>query len=462
MSNLQEVLRNLKSEKVRERQEGLDSIRTIFAKDTVVANFHINSKGDSDPRSWLSVFQALFHAVLSEKLACGKKTTSKSATSTTAQRRLTDATRTVRCLTERAVQFLAKRATKALFDHLVHTMKHEGRLFMLVALDYIKALRCLVSFTPHLDRMDEGLWVELVTLGFNVVLGDPIGNGLADDVLSDSASPALDPVDSDFYEEDEVEDDTLPSSSKKRRRGIPSTIPRASSSKLKPRPRSKRTNMHVSVSHEQVEFMSLLATLLRSSSCPILSPTYKGLASCILLRLQRFLDLYPSDTSLHHDYLMALSSTLSHLSLNKISAVENFARNAWDELVGLWGTKNKRMKEGLVAVLRVLFPFVTADRGEFQKNGPPFDCTEGLRRLWSLLDGEAESRWGVDGLSLDSLRFELVDPAGDSHFELNQDKPFVAKTFRAGWHFDAGQALTWAILELQADCVGKVLSTYFQ
>jgi ataxia telangiectasia mutated family protein len=74
----------------------------------------------------------------------------------------------------------------------------------------------------------------------------------------------------------------------------------------------------------------------------------------------------------------------------------------------------------------------------------------GIAHLWRLLDGEAESRWGVDGLSLECLRLELTDP------EDVTGGAFVAQTFRAGSNFDAVQALAWAILELQADCAEKV------
>jgi hypothetical protein len=81
---------------------------------------------------------------------------------------------------------------------------------------------------------------------------------------------------------------------------------------------------------------------------------------------------------------------------------------------------------------------------------------EGIRKLWRLLEGEAESRWGADGLSFDSLRLEVALGG-----ELNNLSVFVARTFRAGWHFDSEQALAWGILELQADCAEKVKFVVF-
>jgi len=111
------------------------------------------------------------------------------------------------------------------------------------------------------------------------------------------------------------------------------------------------------VSVEQIEFGSLLA-LLTSSSPPFLAVDYSDLGSAMLNRLLRFLRLYPADTSLHPDFIVILSATLSHLALNKRDAVTRFAQGSWDALLGMWGTKNKKMKENLIIVLRTLFPFI--------------------------------------------------------------------------------------------------------
>jgi hypothetical protein len=111
------------------------------------------------------------------------------------------------------------------------------------------------------------------------------------------------------------------------------------------------------------------------------------------------------------------------------------------------------MKESLMAVLRVLFPFLIAPSNT--ERAPSFDCADALGRLWQLLDGEAESRWGADRLILDALRLELLD-LNDPGSHNSSERAFVARTFRAGWDFNAGQALSWAILELKADCAGQV------
>jgi serine-protein kinase ATM len=305
-----------------------------------------------------------------------------------------------------------------------------------------------------------------VQIGWNIVLGDPIRTNLEEDGDEDMAeSLGVDDDDDELYLDDDLdedEDEAKPSTSTqslKRRRGA-STTPGAFSSKSQGKAKPPSQALQKSSRHppslEQIECTSLLTILLRFSSAPLLSSTSPYLASSILRRLHRFIEIYPTDTSLHHDYILSVSATLSHLSLNKKKDVTKFARGAWDGLVGLWGTKNKRMKEGLVGVLRVLFPFYTTtdDLSSWNGSSSKFDYSSGINKLWRLLDGEAESRWGIDALSLDSLRLEVAPTAWECGN--NDNRGFSKHTFSAGWHFDVGQALAWAILELQADCAEKV------
>lgn len=430
----------LKSVKVTERQQALQAVRQVFSQDHVVAKFHV-SEGQSKPQNWLYVFQGLFEAVLNEKAAFVKQTTGKAGSSgATVRRRLTDAANTVRWLTERTVQYFNAKVMQAVLDHLQKTMKHKGELLEPVALDYIKAIRCILEWTPHLDRLDVAAWLRIVEMAFNVLLDDPIQKSFDYDQAESYASPATTAADVDDVEfflenENEYESDassSVASPSKKRRR------------KATAAPGPSKPLQNKVPSKEQNELVPILSLLLRSSSAPLLLQDVAHLPSAILVRLQRFLEVYPVDASLYHDYLSALLSTLSHLSLNRKDNVMRFAQASWDSLVCLWGTKNKGMKECLVAVLRVLFPFLTAGHDN------PYDWSNGMSHLWLSLDGEAANRWGVDGLALECLRLEVADPEGEA------SSAFIAQTFRAGHNFDPAQALAWAILELQADCAEKL------
>lgn len=155
MSNLDKVIRLLKSDKIKERQEGLSSLRTVFARDSAVASLDHDGNG----KAWLLVFQALFGCVLNEKAALLKTTKSGSTIKVTpsaaASRRLGDAAATVRWLTERSVHLLNKKVMSSLVAHLRQVVISHGELLAPIALDYVKALRCVVGWTPHLEHMNE-------------------------------------------------------------------------------------------------------------------------------------------------------------------------------------------------------------------------------------------------------------------------------------------------------------------
>jgi len=450
MKNMKDVLRSLESEKVKDRQEGLADLREVFSRDKVVSTFHIKKDGTTEPETWLPVFRALFAVVRREKDVVSKKHSLKSVSTTAALRRLAEAANVVRWLIGRTVQHMNMKVVKDCIEHLTRTLHGDDSVFGAVALDYSKALRSIVAFRPHLDHLNKNIWLHITTMAFNVVLKDPIDadlNGEANEMEVDQHTD----VPSDMYDDDEEAGQPGPSTpvkGKKRSRANSGPTPILSPRKSQ----TQRRRTVFSVTLEQVEFVSILRILLSTPTAPFLHPSFSFLPAAVLQRLQRFLERYPADSSLLRDYISILSAVLDHLSLNKKREVEQFALSTWEGLIGLWGTKDKNLKEGLLVVIRHLFHFITAPAVSEEKL-PKYDWAQNIGSLWNLLDAEAESRWGADGLSLEALR--LVVDVTQPNFRV-QDGPFVAKTFRAGWNFDSGQALSWAILELQADCTAKV------
>ncbi|KAG2343944.1 hypothetical protein BDR05DRAFT_883039 [Suillus weaverae] len=443
MSKLKAVIELLKSSKVKERQEGIISLKEAFSRDDAVLNLE-------EERAWLVVYQALFTAVTSEKAECDKKAASgkNASTGAAALRRLGDATTTVRWLVERSNCMLTAKVLTPLLAHLLQMMVYRGQLYAPLALDYLKTIKILLGFKPHMDHIDAATWISIAELVFNIILDDPIKRKF-DDVTGESNDDSMQADLSAMYQDDSDEGDNHePSTSaqkRKRKAGERGSTPAPGA--IHPTMLLK-ASAHHSVSLEQVECASLLALLFRSPTAPFLSEDVPNISSAILARMTRFLELYHGDASLHHDYLLALQPVLSHLCLNRTQDVKTFAHSTWNQLVGLWGTKNKCMKESLVGILRTLFPFLTAAHGDFHT----YAWADGVYQLWTLLSGEAESRRGLDSLSLDSLRLEVL-PSNTKNYGRGV---FVAHTFRAGWHFDSSQALAWALMELQADCAEKL------
>src|ERR1700721_1532090 len=109
LSNLNTVIHDLKSDKVKERQQGLDDLRTVFARNEVVLNFDRKGTGEA----WLTIFQALFAAVGNERIAYIKKYKSTTSAAVIA-RRLSDAAAVVRYMVERRVERMNKAVERSL------------------------------------------------------------------------------------------------------------------------------------------------------------------------------------------------------------------------------------------------------------------------------------------------------------------------------------------------------------
>lgn len=454
MENTLNTIRNkIVSDKVRERQEGIRILQEAFQRNSVILAVDQDGKGGG----WLVLFQALFSAFAKEHKACLKAGKDHPVDSFTgngvALRRLCEVVSALRFLVERGVHRMNTRVVSALLEHLVRHVQYRGHTTA-VTLDYAKAIKCLLKWKPHLQHLTDENWVTLTTLSFNIILGDRIHAPLVQET-TDSRSqgsrgdtPDTQTVASEVLSQADEDDpmDGSPVTGKRRR--VEQSTPRPAEM---PGPSRNTDIQMLPVTLDRIEFMSILAVLLGSRTSPLVlkEEEMPNLCAAILDRLVRFLHLFQPDSSLHYDYLRALNAVLSHLALNERTLVISFAREAWPGLLKLWSTKNQNLKEHLVIVLRTLFPYFTADLDE--SHAVQVKLYEGINTLFRILCREAERR-GAEGLSMESLRLESIP------LENKKDKSgaFIANTFRYGWHFDANQAMLWAIFELQADCAQQV------
>ena len=188
MANLGEVLKNLESAKVTERQEGLSGIRTAFSKPLFLRTFHLHEDGQTEDRNWILVFNALFTMVRLEKAEYAKSLTKRTQPKPAVVKRLTDAANTIRWLVESAVAYLGKDAMGQVLHHLRDEIVLRMEILTPIALDYAKAIKCILGFKPHLEHISDGDWNRLLALAFNVVLRDSPRTILEDDMDWESES----------------------------------------------------------------------------------------------------------------------------------------------------------------------------------------------------------------------------------------------------------------------------------
>ncbi|PWN51878.1 hypothetical protein IE53DRAFT_31757 [Violaceomyces palustris] len=411
--SLQAAIDLVKSEKVKERQEGIQLYAHIFSHANNVKA--LDRAGDG--KAWLKTFQSLFASVLLEKAACVKRGHWKNA-QPAALSRLSEAAAAVRLLVERSVEYLNKKVIKALLVHLLQMLSFQGSLFRPVALDYLKSLRTLLQHRPHVSHIDPDDWASCVSTCFNITLGDDLSTELE----SENAS-----FRSRQHSGDNDEDcDPLP---------------------LEPVNAARRQ-----LSLQDTEQMICLEHLVSSPSAPLLGDEKYGLK--VLIKYGRFLEDYPHESSCHLPALTGICALLRELELNERSASTRFCLRFWPSLVGLWSTKNRALKEQLIIAFKIALPLVSSSLPLAYGQGNPaslvgnsiphlevLDCLSSLHRLVLC---EPSYRWGLSNLSLKSLCLRCSCGTLDA---------FRYKSFSAGRVLPNQAALIWAALELGADTI---------
>ncbi|KAH9888765.1 hypothetical protein C8Q73DRAFT_708136 [Cubamyces lactineus] len=462
---LKTILEELQGDKETVRAQAVNDLRECFERDNITDRF------SREPIQWLLVFQALFTAYKAQLHKCINKFGSLHAMEASASnvtvRRLTDIVSTVRWLVERAREHLIVPVLKALLKHFVDAIIYRGKLITLIAGDYAQAIESLLSWDPNLHSMPDNIWHSILAISFNVVLGLSPDRRLQDSVKLDDLEH-LDDLSNDESPLSAGTDTTrgpsisVSRSLKRTRRTSPDP------SALSHRAFSTSGTTRQTPSSTQIKFMSLIPILLRSPTAPILSDEEsfdtsvdkfqrkRAFPDRLLMYFSSALRVYSLDSSLRHHYIVALSATLSHLALNCRIPVENFAQESWQPLVAQWKAKEMDKSEDIIIILRKLFPMLTAKPFQLEHPDPsaptsgPVSCAvsvDHLSTLWQISEVSANKRASPE-LQLESLLLDYAD---------HQDqKPFVARTFRHGWKLDRDQALFWSTLELQADCAEKL------
>lgn len=345
-----------------------------------------------------------------------------------ALKRVRDAAATVRLIIEKATADLPRKAVKSVVNHILSIVVVKGELYEPLALEYLKSLRILLTYPPHLDHLEETQWKQTVSLCISAVLGNHIRPSyeileeqLMDDQGDDEATEHTQASSSSF------------STAKSAKRKAAGSL-RLSSISENGFANGSAPGQLRTAGQDVIELMSCIDVLVKSSCAPLLS-----LGPALVSKVVRFLRVYPTETSAHLPALAALNHLLEELFFNAKSFLETAAIVLWPCLLPLWQTKNTLVKEHIVISLSFLLPFLV------HRDGPPQISM--LQDLYSIVLAESQDRWGIDTLEMDALAFGWV---GDCHIEQH---PYTLRMMRSGETFTASNALSWAVLQLGASCL---------
>lgn len=435
---LDDVIQDAESDKETVREKAIKSLRETFAHPSAFARF--NKRGER--KGWLVVYQAVFTAYQAQLKKCISKLGSVSAfegagPSDRSLARLIEIASTLRYLVSNSKQYLTNRVLKPLLKHLCQGVVKEGKLVTAIASDYAHTIESVLLWKPHLQAVPDDTWHDILALSFNIVLNRAPRRMLEDHL------DVEDPEGGCGYNEAEAA-----SSLKRPRRDGVSTGGNA-----RPGPSIEQGAVRQPISI-QAPFMRIITLLLRSPTGPILlypedvnKEDPRSFPRRLLTYFSHFLQVHAIDSSLRHDYLSGLSAALSHYTLNCRLPVAVFSADAWHPLVAMWSAKDGEKSDDLVIILRMLFPALAA---EPLGDEPKDRRIDAFGALWLAAEGIANRT--SSNLGLGSLQSHVTEGRDDSITR----KPFTSRTFQYGWGLSRTRALTWAALELQADCAEKV------
>ncbi|GAA5999510.1 DNA-binding protein kinase TEL1 [Rhodotorula paludigena] len=407
--DFKDILERLQSDRIKERAEGVARLNDFLA-----SKRNFNAVNQDRGHSWLQTLQILFAVVIKERNASVAKA------SAATDKRLIDAAQLVRTVVERVHRVVSRKTAKAIVAHLTQMTAVQGKL-QPYALTYMKALRTVLSYAPHVEHLDERHWTDVVMLCFSAVLGDKIkiGQDFADEAAMD-------------IDEDERVGGAL----------------RASPDEEFALPAKTRRTANPT----EIELLGVIEVAFRSKSSPFL--TY---AQAIFRKFLRFFRLFPSETTAHLSALIALNRVFAEVDLNDQRSMKRIGPHLWRHLLALWATKNASLKEQVVIALRYLFPFVVPHLN-VGTSSVMSDLTaiSRAKELYDAVLTEPTIRWReAYVLDLDHLRLGIEVPHSGDAASMSA-RAYNAKTFRIGNGFDEKHAVAWGMLELGADALARI------
>ncbi|EST09037.1 PIK-related kinase, FATC [Kalmanozyma brasiliensis GHG001] len=408
--SLKEVLEQVRSDKIKDRQQGIEALEHIFADSEHV--LRIDSEQDGKP--WLKIFQAVFACVLADKAACIKKGSLADA-QPIALSRLQRSAQLLRSLVDKAAPLLTRKVVKALVTHIVQMVNHRGSLLRPIASAYMSALCAILKQQHHVDHLDPDDWQHITSLCFDVLLGREL----------DAPPSTPDPT-------EWLASVATASDSAGQRRGL---------------------------SLEDAVTAECLRHLMASTVAPLLGP--EGLGLSLLADYTRFFIVFPVESSAHLPAMSGFVTVLEHIELNHTKQVADAALALRQVILALWKTKSHLLKVQLLLFLRISIPIiascasgqseVASPQSSVHKSAFAAEAFAFLELVHEAFLRDPDTRWALEPIRMDELVF--CWPQQDRSGQSRPVSPFSNPAFYLAPHSNGQGSIAWCRISLQVDII---------
>ena len=153
---LDDVLQRIRSERTKERTDGIAELKTLLAQSRQLA-----SLGNLSDKAHHKILETLFYVAQldSSNYAIANKTTTKN----NLRSRLNACASVIRFVVESGVLKLRLKTVKAIADHVTQTLpKADDGYCEPLLTDYLKTLRTLLEHPSHVEHLSKSDWLGLI------------------------------------------------------------------------------------------------------------------------------------------------------------------------------------------------------------------------------------------------------------------------------------------------------------
>ncbi|KAJ9371691.1 hypothetical protein DTO282E5_3624 [Paecilomyces variotii] len=305
----------LSSDKQKERTDGLGDLKHILQQNK--QNARLDALSD---KACHKVFEALFRFVSVEKPTYNRSKSTKATSSS----RLSACASVLRTAVEGSLRNLRTKSVHAVLHHIIQTIPVPGEgLWETLASDYIKCLRTLLQYPPHVEHLGDREWQDAVDFCLRSLAAvDNEGNELSIRMSHRSSSEAWE----------------------------------SSSTRLTPMRRTSSQAPRLTQSDGQgnrgiIEELVICIKLLTSSSnAPVHSTSEK-----ILNGLTDFLISFPQAGGAHQAAFSTINTIIGKVLCDQSDIVREFLLDVIPVIRRLWQTKLTGLKdEMLMTIMRCM------------------------------------------------------------------------------------------------------------
>ncbi|EER38831.1 phosphatidylinositol 3- and 4-kinase [Histoplasma capsulatum H143] len=360
--SLEDALRAIGSDLQRNRVAGLEDLKHIFLRNRQTPK--LNNLTDKE---YHKIFETLFRFISTEKSSY-KRTSKTPVSKSTSGTRLTSCVSALRATVELGVHKIRSKTVAALLDHVTDAIQTLGdALWELLSGDYIKIMKTILQYPPHLEHLSKGDWHHVVNFCLQ-----------ATGVIEPNQETQL-----------SIRSRTrLPSES------LGDRGSRASSTEPDTLRRNKSSGFENSTKTEELE--TCMQLLCSYPSAPIIDDAEK-----LLNGLVDYLQSQSSISKTPHAAFSAFNSVLAKLITYDIILVRDALLDVIPIIKRFWRTKSAILKDEMLITLMIGRPIFV----QSSLSSPPDSFAERLQDLTEQLYQEYTRQPEKDFMQVDDLVF---------------------------------------------------------